>query len=251
LLAISEETMSELMHPGWWDALHQEFESPHWLKLQAFLRDRRAHSTIQPDRENIFRAFKYVSIHDIRVVIVGQDPYPTPGQPTGLAFGIRRGTNMPRTLVNICDEVDRCLVAEESPYALDRTNLTLEGWARQGVLLLNTVLTTEPGKIAAHQNQGWEWFTDQVLRILAERNKSRMVFMLWGRAAQEKQQMLRDYFGGPRDNIMYLTATHPSPLSFRKGPLSEQFRGCGHFAKANAEFRKWNLPTINWAAAGS
>lgn len=182
---------------------------------------------ILPAWDNVFNVFK-TPPQDIRVVILGQDPYPTPGDAMGLAFSVSKDHKLPRSLKNIFKEI-----ADETTSNL-RTNGDLSDWADQGVFLLNTVLTVRAGEAASHRKIGWELFTDAVIRYLNELDQP-IVFMLWGNDAIKKQKLLTNA------NHLVLTAAHPSPLSASRG-----FFGCGHFITANNFLLQQGLTPINW-----
>lgn len=209
-----------------------------------------------PERKQVFRAFELVDFKDVRVTIVGQDPYPSYEHASGLAFGVPVTSSVPRTLINIVNEIERdanssywdgTKVIVPPPTQLQRQWLTLEGWAQQGVLLLNSVLTTEEQTAGAHIGKGWEEFTDAIVYSLTQR-RAPMVFMLWGTLAQRKQEILdADRFGGQHSYILTLKASHPSPSTFSSGMYGTRFCGCEHFSKANVFFAKSSLPKIDWA----
>ncbi|MEF9950808.1 MAG: uracil-DNA glycosylase, partial [Mucinivorans sp.] len=197
----------------WHRLLCDEFEKPYFDTLTRFVHQEYATTTVYPMAANVFRAFDSCPLDQLRVVIIGQDPYHGPGQANGLSFSVSSGVPYPPSLRNIFSEVISC--GYPSPADGD-----LERWARQGVLLLNSVLTVRAGAAASHAGCGWETFTDAVIeRINAER--SGLVYMLWGAYAQRKAAKV----DGARNLI--LSSVHPSPLSAYRG-----FLGCGHFAKA-------------------
>ena len=222
---------SQAIHlgPEWNAALSKELASPYMDSLQVFLAaEYAAGKTIYPDREDQFRAFNATPLSSVRVVILGQDPYHGAGQAHGLSFSVPDGIRPPPSLQNIFKEL-------ESDLAIPRPkNGNLESWAKQGVLLLNTVLTVEAGKAASHRKQGWEIFTDAVISVLSARENP-IVFLLWGAFAQSKSSMIRT----PPHAI--LKSVHPSPLSAYQG-----FLGCKHFSQTNELLRKWKLPEIDW-----
>ena len=201
--------------------------------LIQFLQTREAAgATIYPAKQNIFAALRTTPFDAVRVVIVGQDPYHGPGQAHGLSFSVPTGIPQPPSLKNIFKEL-RSDIGMPSPM-----HGTLTGWATQGVLLLNAILTVEDGTPAAHANKGWEIFTDAIIQAVITRNKP-TVLMLWGAYAQKKVQNLQVHIN--RSKHLVLTAAHPSPLSVTK------FLGCKHFSQANAFLRAHNVPEINWA----
>jgi uracil-DNA glycosylase len=201
--------------------------------LVKFLQEREAAgATIYPAKNNIFAALRATPFDKVSVVIVGQDPYHGPGQAHGLSFSVPPGVPVPPSLRNIFKELHTDI------GMLIPKNGTLTGWAKQGVLLLNALLTVEEGKPASHAGHGWELFTDVIIEQLTKR-KHPTVLMLWGAYAQKKVQHLHLQIDLTRDLI--LTAAHPSPLSATK------FLGCRHFSKANAFLKKHNLPEIDWS----
>ncbi|MDX1556914.1 MAG: uracil-DNA glycosylase [Xanthomonadales bacterium] len=221
------------MEASWLARLADEFEQPYMASLRQFLLERkRAGATIYPPGSLIFNALDSTPFGSVKVVILGQDPYHGPGQAHGLCFSVRDGVAVPPSLINICKEIHDDVggvTADGRP-----TSGNLETWAKQGVLLLNAVLTVERGRAGAHAGRGWEKFTD---RVVAELNAARegLVFLLWGSYAQKKGA------GIDRDRHLVLTAPHPSPLSAHRG-----FFGCRHFSKANAWLEKQGKAPIDW-----
>lgn len=212
----------------WRIALTPVLASEGFRDLAAFLdEERQAGVEVLPAPADIFAALNLVAPRDVRVVILGQDPYPTPGHAHGLAFSYRGDGKLPRSLVNIFAELEADLGTAVPPGRGD-----LSAWARQGVLLLNTVLTVRAGEAGSHRGRGWEALTDAVLCHLADR-RDPVVFLLWGGAARRKRQLL----GRPH---VVLEAGHPSPLSVK------HFRGCKHFSRANAALAP---AYIDWLAA--
>ena len=212
-----------------WDAiLADEWEKEYYLSLRQFLKREYATQTVYPNMYDIFNALKYTSFADVKVVIIGQDPYHGPGQAHGLCFSVLPGVEPPPSLKNMFKELADDL-GKPIPQSGDLT-----AWARQGVLLLNTVLTVRQGQPTSHQGQGWEQFTD---RVIAELNHKQtpVVFLLWGAHAQRKAQLITN-------PIHYKLATvHPSPLSAHRG-----FFGCRHFSQANALLEKHGMKPIVW-----
>ncbi len=201
--------------------------------LLQFLQEREsAGAKIYPAKQNIFAALKATPFNDVSVVIVGQDPYHGPGQAHGLSFSVPPGVPQPPSLRNIFKELHKDIGMPIPAHG------TLTGWAQQGVLLLNAILTVEDGKPASHAKHGWEIFTDAVIEQLIKR-KHPLVLMLWGAYAQKKVEHLHMHIDPSRHLI--LKAAHPSPLSVTK------FLGCRHFSQANAFLKKHNEPEINWA----
>lgn len=217
------------LETSWYSALEQEFESDYMQKLSCFLAHKKsAGETVYPAEEDIFRAFNSTPLSQVRVVILGQDPYHGPAQAHGLSFSVPMGVAVPPSLANIYKEL-----ASDCGIDIPQHGY-LQSWADQGVLLLNSVLTVRAGAAASHQGEGWEVFTDAVIALLNQRCES-LVFMLWGKYAQQK--------GAKIDSSRHLVlqAPHPSPLSAHRG-----FMGCEHFSQANRYLAKMELPIINW-----
>ncbi len=211
-------------HVGDW------FERPEMRTLRAFLlTEKNAGKIIYPPSSRIFAALDTTPFEQVKVVILGQDPYHGPGQAHGLCFSILPGVVTPPSLVNIFAEITRDLGIPRPPHGC------LIPWAQQGVLLLNSVLTVERGNANAHQGKGWEGFTDQVIESL-NRERDGLVFMLWGSYAQAKGKLI-----DARRHLV-LQAPHPSPLSAHRG-----FIGCGHFSKANERLRDSGIREIDWS----
>lgn len=218
---------------SWQKPLEHVCSRPEIDTLVRFLQAREAAgATIYPAKQNIFAALKATPFDNVRVVIVGQDPYHGPGQAHGLSFSVPHGVPLPPSLRNIFKELNA-----DIGMSVPR-NGTLTSWAQQGVLLLNAILTVEEGKPASHANKGWEIFTDAIIEQLLKR-KQPTVFMLWGAYAQKKVQILYQHIH-PTQHLI-LKAAHPSPLSFTG------FLGCRHFSKANAFLKANGLVEIDWA----
>ncbi len=200
---------------SWDEYLKDEFEKPYYKALQDFLKDEYKTQTIYPDMDDIFNALKTTSYDEVKVVILGQDPYHGEGQAHGMAFSVKPGVKVPPSLVNIYKELQATL-----GYDIPNNGYLMK-WAEQGVLLLNTVLTVRAGKPQSHKGKGWEIFTDRVISLLNER-KDPIIFILWGAPAKKKAALITS----PWHKI--LTAAHPSPLSAYNG-----FFGCNHFQKVN------------------
>ncbi len=213
------------------NAVGDAFDQTYMTKLNAFLaQEKTAGHVIYPDSGDIFNALNITPFDRVRVVILGQDPYHGPGQAHGLAFSVRAGVALPRSLINIYKEI-------ESNFGVTmprRGDLT--GWAKQGVLLLNATLTVQAANAGSHQGRGWEEFTDTAIRALNDRAQN-IVFMLWGSYAQKKGAFI------DRTKHCVLEAPHPSPLSAHRG-----FLGCGHFKKANDYLAQQGRVPINWTA---
>lgn len=219
------------LHPSWLTPLRAEFDQPYMAALKAFLAaERVAGKRIFPPAANWFRALDLTPLEEVRVVILGQDPYHGPGQAHGLCFSVPPGVRPPPSLVNIYKELHSDLGIVPPRHGF------LESWARQGVLLLNSVLTVEMAQAASHKERGWERFTDAVIAQVAAKADP-VVFLLWGSYAQKKAAAVASM--GPRHLV--LKAAHPSPLSAHNG-----FLGCKHFSKANAFLESRGLPPIDW-----
>ncbi len=223
-----------IIEPSWRAALADAFDAPHMAALSTFLEaEKAAGKRIFPATTDWFRALELTPLPEVRVVILGQDPYHGAGQAHGLCFSVRPGVKPPPSLVNIYKELETdCGIARPA-------HGFLESWARQGVLLLNSVLTVEEGRAAAHRERGWERFTDAVIRQVADRDDP-TVFMLWGSYAQKKAAFVRDVAQGGRHLV--LKAPHPSPLSAHSG-----WFGSGHFSRANAFLAQHCRGTIDWS----
>lgn len=213
---------------GWEAALRGEFRKPYYRSLYEKVRQEYETRTVYPPAEDLFQAFALTPLEQVKVVILGQDPYHEPGQAHGLCFSVRPGVEIPPSLVNIFQELkmDMGCAPPESGY--------LEKWARQGVFLLNTVLTVRAHQAASHRGIGWEQFTDAAIRALNAQDRP-LVFMLWGRHAGEKRALLNN----PRHLV--LTAPHPSPLSAYRG-----FFGCRHFSRCNEFLAAQGETPIDW-----
>ncbi len=213
-----------------WDVLlKEEFEKDYYLKLREFLKSEYSSTTVYPQAADIFNALKFTAYRDVKVVILGQDPYHGPNQAHGMAFSVQPGIEAPPSLVNMFKEINRELGI---PIP---TSGCLIPWAKQGVLLLNAVLTVRAGQANSHRGQGWERFTDRVIELLNERDEL-IVFLLWGKNAGEKEELITN----PKHIIF--KAPHPSPLSASRG-----FFGCGHFIKANQELILSGRDPIDWS----
>jgi uracil-DNA glycosylase len=221
------------LNPSWLEKLRGEFDSPYMQALRSYLlAERDAGKRIFPRAGEWFAALDLTPLEDVRVVILGQDPYHGPAQAHGLCFSVRPGVQVPPSLVNIYKELESDLGIPPARHGC------LDHWARQGVLLLNAVLTVEMGRAASHQGRGWELFTDAIIRLVAARPDP-VVFMLWGRQAQQKAAFVRSVERGGRHLV--LKAPHPSPLSAHAG-----FFGCRHFSKANAFLKQHGQKPVDW-----
>ena len=213
---------------SWKNALAPEFGKPYFEQLVRFLhQEKEAGNVIYPRGSQIFRAFELTPLDQVKVVILGQDPYHNPGEAMGLSFSVPDGVRMPPSLRNIFTEIENDLGIRMS----GRPNL--ENWARQGVLLLNSFLTVEAGKAASHRNIGWQEFTDAVIRCISERCNG-VVFLLWGNFAKAKAPLIDT----SRHHV--LTAAHPSPLA------GGAFFGCRHFSKTNQILVSEGKTPIDW-----
>lgn len=222
------------LEESWKPLLEPEFEKPYMQKLRNFLRQEKDQKkVIYPRGENIFNSFNLTPFKDVKVVILGQDPYHGPGQAHGLCFSVPPKVPMPPSLLNIYKELQADLGYTPARHGC------LEKWAQQGVLLLNSVLTVERGLAASHQGKGWEQFTDRVISLLNEQ-KSGLVFLLWGSYAQRKGQFI------DTQRHLVLKSVHPSPLSAYQG-----FFGCRHFSKTNEYLVKQGKKPIDWQLESS
>jgi uracil-DNA glycosylase len=221
------------LETSWKAALAEEFRAPYMRELRAFLkREKQARKTIYPDGQHIFAALDLCPLPKVKVVIIGQDPYHGPNQAHGLCFSVQPGVPQPPSLVNVFQEINDDLGTPDQ--RLDGSRGCLEPWARQGVLLLNAVLTVERSRAGSHQGKGWEIFTDRIVAVLNEQ-REHLVFLLWGSYAQKKGAIV------DRQRHCVLTAPHPSPLSAHRG-----FFGCRHFSAANAYLEANGRTPIDW-----
>lgn len=217
------------LHSSWLEPLAPEFDAPYMAALKAFLlAERKAGKHIFPKGSEWFRALDLTPLDQVRVVILGQDPYHGPGQAHGLCFSVQPGVPAPPSLVNIYKELESDLGIPRARHG------HLEHWARQGVLLLNNVLTVEQGQAASHQGRGWEHFTDAVVAQVNKRPDP-VVFLLWGSHAQKKAAAV------DRSRHLVLHAPHPSPLSAHRG-----FLGCKHFSQTNTFLKARGFAPIDW-----
>lgn len=276
--AISAKELIQLLgDKGWMNALRDEFKKEYFIRLFYFLREEEMEGkNILPPLPDVFHAFRLTPLNDVKVVILGQDPYPTLGDAHGLAFSVRRGVRIPRSLNNIYTELRSEL--QSNALNLPEASLgdgnaffsdgNLEPWSRQGVLLLNTVLTVNEGEPNSHQQKGWEQFTDAAIRALVARKKP-MVFILWGANAQKKKILIHSCLSENSDpsgrrgigensrtsgrenapttekaDIYILESPHPSPLSASRG-----FFGSAPFSKTNAFLERQGLAPIEWITA--
>lgn len=220
--------MDVKMVPGWKSRLEDEFNKPYFENLINFVKQEYSSQTIYPPGKEVFRAFDACDFNDVKVVIIGQDPYHGPGQANGLCFSVRDGIRQPPSLVNIFKEIHSDL---KKPIPKSGN---LERWAEQGVLLLNATLTVRASTPGSHQNKGWETFTDAVIRKVSE-EREHVVFLLWGAYAQRKGEVIN------RSKHLVLMSAHPSPFSADRG-----FFGCRHFSKANDYLKSKGIAEIDW-----
>ena len=218
---------------SWCRALEEEFQKPYMATLKGFVAEERAGSiAIFPSSQDLFSAFSLTPLDQVKVVIVGQDPYHGPGQAHGLCFSVREGVSLPPSLKNIYKELHNDVGIEIPRHGC------LTKWAKQGVLLLNATLTVRQGEPMSHHGQGWEEFTDAVIRLLYRRSDP-IVFLLWGKSAQQKLLHAIDEEQSPH---LILKAAHPSPFSAHKG-----FLGCRHFSKTNEFLLQAGKKPIDWS----
>ena len=212
----------------WDNILADEWSKPYYRQLHDFLKSEYSKTRIYPDMYDIFNALRYTSFENTRAVIIGQDPYHGPGQAHGLCFSVKKGVPLPPSLVNIYKEI-----TDDLGVAMPQKG-DLTGWARQGVLLLNTVLTVRAGQPNSHKDKGWEIFTDRVISEL-DRKETPVVFLLWGANAEKKARVITNPIHKK------LITVHPSPLSAYRG-----FFGCRHFSKANKILSESGQEPIKW-----
>ncbi|MBR0414487.1 MAG: uracil-DNA glycosylase [Clostridia bacterium] len=213
-----------------WDILlKEEFEKPYYLELRNFLKQEYTSYTVYPPMHDIFNALKYTPYENVKVVILGQDPYHGPGQAHGLCFSVKQGVEPPPSLKNIFKEIHDELGTPIPAHG------ELTDWAKQGVLLLNTVLTVRAASPNSHKGKGWEILTDKIIELLNARTEP-IVFMLWGANARSKKSLITN------PQHLVLESVHPSPLSAYHG-----FFGCGHFKKGNIFLKSNNLEEIEWS----
>lgn len=220
--------MNVAINPQWKTWIGEEFEKPYFTELVSFVKQEYATHQIFPSGRNIFRAFDLCNPDDLKVVIIGQDPYHGIGQANGLCFSVNDGVAFPPSLVNIFKEIH-----DDTGTPIPPTG-NLDRWAEQGVLLLNAVLTVRAHEAASHAGRGWEHFTDAVVQALARRREG-VVYLLWGAYAQRKAAMV-----DPQRNCI-LRSVHPSPLSAYRG-----FMGCRHFSQANQYLEQTGRSAILW-----
>lgn len=211
-----------------WDiVLKEDFESPYFEKLGIFVKDEYKHKIIYPEYKDIFNALRYTDYDDVKVVILGQDPYHGEHEAHGLSFSVKEGVPMPPSLRNIFKEL-------KDDIGVDRTQTDLTDWAKQGVLLLNSIMTVVKDTPLSHKDKGWEIFTDSIITKLGEREKP-LVFILWGNYARSKKILIKN------KNHLIIENVHPSPLSASRG-----FFGSKPFSKTNEFLEKNGISKINW-----
>ncbi len=214
---------------GWKKALENEFHSPYFSQLKTFLINEKQHNKVYPPGSQIFSAFNFTPFDKVKVVLLGQDPYHGPGQAHGLCFSVPDGVPKPPSLINIFKEINSDL-----GIPIPQSG-NLEKWAKQGVFLLNAILTVRANQAASHQGKGWETFTDAAIKALSDQ-KNGIIFLLWGNYAQEKQKII------DTSKHYILKTVHPSPLSVQRG-----FFGCKHFSKTNQLLREMGKDEIDWS----
>ncbi len=217
----------------WNPLLREQFELPYWQQLQDFVRAERGRATVYPPHADVFAALHLTPYADVKVLILGQDPYHGPRQAHGLCFSVRDGVRVPPSLVNIHKELRDDLGVPIPGHG------NLEAWARQGVLLLNTTLTVRAGQAASHQGKGWETFTDEVIRVVNAKPE-RVVFVLWGASARRKRTLI------DTDRHVIIESAHPSPLSAHNG-----FFGSRPFSRANTALVEGGRTPVDWDLGGA
>lgn len=211
----------------WDDILKEEMDKKYFKDLILFFNEENKHKVIFPKNKDLFKALKLTSYEDVKVLILGQDPYHGEGEANGLCFSVNEGVKRPPSLNNIFKELYEDL-------NIKREDNDLSDWAKQGVLLLNTVLTVEKDKAFSHRDKGWEKFTDFIITKLDQREET-IVFVLWGNAARDKKKLIKN------KNHFIIESPHPSPLSFNRG-----FKGSKPFSKVNKCLKEKNIKEINW-----
>lgn len=222
--------MMEQLTNSWNDLLAREAEQPYYKLLETFLERQYMEETVYPKKENIFNALQLTDYDHVKVVILGQDPYHGPNQAHGLSFSVEKGQKLPPSLKNMMKELQQDIGCEIPEHG------DLTSWAKQGVLLLNTVLTVQAGKANSHKGQGWEQFTNAIIEHLAKREQP-IVFLLWGKPAQSKRILIEQI----SSNHIILQSPHPSPLSAHRG-----FFGSKLYSKANEALLSLGQQPIEW-----
>lgn len=222
--------MANALHPSWLAVLEEEFGKPYMVKLKHFLQqEKESGQVVYPKSADIFNAFNTTHFEDVKVVILGQDPYPGAHQAHGLSFSVQMGIAIPRSLKNIYKELEADIPGFKTP-----AHGNLEEWAKQGILLLNSTLTVRAGDSASHQKKGWEEFTDEVIKTISDK-KEGIVFILWGNFAQSKAVLIDE------KKHFIIRSAHPSPFSAERG-----FFGSKPFSKTNDILRKEGKAEIDW-----
>ncbi len=216
------------IHDSWHKELKEEFEKEYFLELMHFLKEERNNDRVFPQESKMYSAFDFTPFNEVKVVILGQDPYHGPGQAHGLCFSVPEGIKVPPSLVNIYKELHSDIGMQIPRHG------NLEEWAKQGVFLLNATLTVRAHTAGSHQKKGWEQFTDKVVSTISN-NSENVVFLLWGRYAQAKSSLIDE------TKHLILNSVHPSPLSAYNG-----FYGCKHFSKTNEFLEAKSIETIDW-----
>jgi len=222
-----QEAVNITIHESWKSKLYDQFTAPYFLQLKEFLVDEKKQYSVFPPGKQIFAAFDHTPFENIKVVIIGQDPYHGPGQANGLCFSVSPGIAKPPSFTNIFKELEVDL-----GIPIPKSG-NLEPWADQGVLLLNATLTVRANQAGSHQKKGWEQFTDSVIKTISEQRKG-VIFLLWGRFAHTKEELI------DKNKHFILKAAHPSPLA--RGA----FFGCKHFSKTNELLQQQGLKPIDW-----
>ncbi|AAU25449.1 uracil-DNA glycosylase [Bacillus licheniformis] len=221
--------MKQILNDSWWQQLKDEFDKPYYQELREMLKREYAEHTVYPEPNDIYNALHYTSYENVKVVILGQDPYHGPGQAHGLSFSVQPGVNPPPSLKNIFIELQNDIGADIPNHG------SLVSWAKQGVLLLNTVLTVRRGQANSHKGKGWEQLTDSIIDVLNKRDKP-VVFILWGRHAQMKKERI------DTSKHFIIQSPHPSPFSARNG-----FFGSRPFSRANQYLEQIGDEPIDWS----
>ena len=228
--SLAETNIRHKLKKDWFNLLQNEFHSDYFNELESFLCSERSQGKIiYPQKHLIFNAFDKTSVNNLKVIILGQDPYHGPDQAHGLCFSVNHNVKLPPSLKNIFKELQSD-VGITAPVSGN-----LEKWASQGVLLLNSILTVREGEPGSHQNRGWEQFTDAIIRLLSM-EKEGLIFLLWGRYAQAKEHLIDS------QKHFILKAAHPSPFSAYQG-----FYGCRHFSKTNEILKSTGREPIDWS----
>ncbi|MBY0199312.1 uracil-DNA glycosylase [Priestia megaterium] len=217
-----------ILKNDWAPLLEEEFQKDYYIQLREFLVDEYNHHTIYPDKYDIFNALHYTDYKNVKVVILGQDPYHGPNQAHGLSFSVQPGVKTPPSLVNIYKELKN-----EMDYHIPNNGYLVK-WAEQGVLLLNTVLTVRKGEANSHKGKGWEQLTDRIIELVAQKEEP-VVFLLWGKHAQAKKEFIH------HSHHLILESPHPSPFSANRG-----FFGNNHFQRANEFLLQHGRQSIDW-----